>query len=393
MHIALVDDQPLILAILREQLEAVGATGVLEFTSGSAALAHLAQGQPAPEVVFCDLNMPGMDGMQFMRHLAKLGYQGGLVLMSMEERRILDAAERVARAHNLRVLGTLQKPLLAAEIQAVLAVVPDLAPAARPRRIEPAELRRAIDGAELVNHYQPTVRLADGALAGVECLVRWRHPTHGLVYPDAFIELAEQHGMIGDLTEVVIRGALRQIQQWAAAGLATEVAVNVSMDNLVQLDFVDRVSAMAHAAAMPASAITVEVTESRLMSDRLAALEVLTRLRLRRVSLYIDDFGTGHSSLAQLRDIPFTGLKIDRNFTHGAWRDAALGAIVGASVELATKLGMRTVAEGVEDEADWRFLRAAGCDLAQGYFIARPFPGEDLAPWLAAWRTRFRQPG
>jgi EAL domain-containing protein (putative c-di-GMP-specific phosphodiesterase class I)/FixJ family two-component response regulator len=357
MRIVLVDDQPLILAILREQLEAVDGHRVVEFTSGSEALAYLSRCEPAADVVFCDLNMPRMDGVQFMRHLAQLGYQGGLVLISVEDRRILDSAERVARAHDLRVLGTLQKPLRSEEVRGVLTAAPVAAPAVRPRRVEPAELSMALQRDELVNYYQPKVHLADGALAGVECLVRWQHPAYGLICPDAFIGLAEQHGMIEALTDRVIQGALRQMRDWAATGLETEVAVNVSMDNLVQLDFIDRLTHSALAAGMPLSAITLEVTESRLMSNRLAALEVLTRLRLRRVSLYIDDFGTGHSSLAQLRDIPFTGLKIDRDFVHGAWRDAALGAIVGASMELAKNLGMRTVAEGIEDRQDWTFLR------------------------------------
>ncbi|MGQ0653284.1 MAG: EAL domain-containing response regulator [Betaproteobacteria bacterium] len=393
MRIVMVDDQPLILAILREQLEEIGGASVVEFTTGADALAYLSRPDAAVDVLFCDLNMPAMDGVQLMRHLADISFQGGLVLISMEERRILDTAMRVARAHNLRVLGALQKPLQPAEVRAVLAAAPAFAPAARARSIEPAELRSAIERAELVNHYQPKVRLADARLAGVECLVRWQHPAHGLVYPDAFIALAEQHGMIDDLTTVVLRAALRQVRQWSAAGLDTSVAVNVSMDNLAALDFADRLACEADAAGVALSALRLEVTESRLMSNRLAALEVLTRLRLRRIDLYIDDFGTGHSSLAQLRDIPFTGLKIDRNFVHGAWRDPDLRAIVGASLEMAKKLGMQAVAEGVEDDKDWAFLRAAGCDLAQGHFIARPFPSGALRQWAADWASRPPPPG
>ena len=391
MRIVIVDDQPLILAILREQLEAIdNAAEVATFTGGSEALAEIARAAPPVDFVFCDLNMPGMDGVQFVRHLAGGGFKGGLVLMSIEDRRILDAAASLARAHDLRLVAALQKPLRTADVRRLLSSVPASARAQGGPAISAESLRRALEGDQLVNHYQPKVHLADGSLAGVECLVRWQHPEQGLVYPDAFIALAEENDLIDDLTLVVLRTALRDMKAWMEMGLQTRVAVNLSMDSLAHVEFADRVAREVEEAGVPVSLITLEVTESRLMNNRVAALEVLTRLRLKRFELYIDDFGTGHSSLAQLRDIPFSGLKIDRNFVHGACRDPALSAIVGASLEMAKKLGMRSVAEGVEDQEDWQFLLASGCDLAQGYFIAKPFAAEALPGWSAA---RERRPG
>jgi EAL domain-containing protein (putative c-di-GMP-specific phosphodiesterase class I) len=184
---------------------------------------------------------------------------------------------------------------------------------------------------------------------------------------------------------------LRQARIWQDAGLHLCVAVNVSMDNLISLEFPDFVAQAVRQAGVPPTSLLLEVTESRLMKDPLAALDILTRLRLKHISLSIDDFGTGHSSLAQLRDIPFDELKVDRGFVHGAGRDPSLRALFEASLGMARQLGMKTVAEGVEDREDWDFLRLAGCDTAQGYFIARPMPGEELPCWIDDWDDRYRQ--
>lgn len=215
------------------------------------------------------------------------------------------------------------------------------------------------------------------------------------MFPDQFIAMAEEHGLIDALTGVVLTGALRQARLWQDAGLSLHVAVNVSMDNLAALEFTDFVVREVGKAGVPLTSLVLEVTESRLMKDSLGPLDILARLRLKRIGLSIDDFGTGHSSLAQLRDIPFDELKVDRSFVHGAYRDASLRAIVEASLGMARQLGMKTVAEGVEEQADWDFLRAAGCDLAQGYFIAKPMPAADLAGWIADWDahpTPWRRP-
>jgi EAL domain-containing protein (putative c-di-GMP-specific phosphodiesterase class I) len=209
-----------------------------------------------------------------------------------------------------------------------------------------------------------------------------------MVFPDQFIGLAEANGLIDDLTRVVLDGALSQIKLWDKAGLTLKVAINVSMDNLTSLSFADFVATQAAAAGVSPQSVVLEVTESRLMQDTRAALEILTRLRLKRFHLSIDDFGTGNSSLAQLRDIPFNELKIDQSFVHGAWANDTLRALFDSSLNLAKQLGMDTVAEGVEDRADWDFLRKTECRLAQGYFIAKPMPASALNDWMEDWHER-----
>lgn len=223
-------------------------------------------------------------------------------------------------------------------------------------------------------------------MIGVETLVRWNHPRNGLVFPERFIAIAEQHGLINELTQTVLSAALRQLRAWRDRGLALQVAVNVSMENLRTLAFPDWVAEQLAAAGLPAGSLILEITESQLMVDKVASLDTLSRLRLKQVGLSIDDFGTGHSSLSLLRDIPFSELKVDRSFVHGASYDASLRAIVEASLAMARQMGLTTVAEGVEEKADWEFLRSAGCDQAQGFMIARPMPAVRLPGWLDHWR-------
>lgn len=395
MKILLVDDEAFALKLLMHQLASLGFRNVTPVSGGAEALALIAGGARF-NLVLTDLQMPGMDGVEFLRALTQTGYDGELVLVSGEDKRILKTAEQLARIHGLRVLGRLRKPVEPERLAEVLARHAD-AVAARPcpddRCYGPDELRRAIATGELVCHCQPKVSLTTGALSGVEILVRWQHPEDGLVFPDRFIGVAEEHGLIDDLTRSVLRDALRQTRAWLDAGRKMHVAVNISMDNLDNLDFPDFVVAAAQEMDVSLSTMVLEVTESRLMKDMRAPLDILARLRLKHVDLSIDDFGTGHSSLAQLCDLPFNELKIDRGFVHGAWRDMQLATICDASLDIARKLGMRSVAEGVEDIEDWKFLRAHGCDIAQGYFISRPMPMAALAGWLPEWERRHRELG
>jgi EAL domain-containing protein (putative c-di-GMP-specific phosphodiesterase class I) len=222
----------------------------------------------------------------------------------------------------------------------------------------------------------------------MEALVRWMHPRHGMVYPNDFIGVAEECGAIDALTEWVMQEAMRQLGRWQEAGLQTHMAANVSMENLRSPGFAARLGAWMRETAVPPAHVTLEITESRLMSPSPAPLESLVRLRMQGFGLSIDDFGTGHSSLAQLRDVPFTELKIDRGFVHGARHNQIIRPILEGSIGIAKRLGMRSVAEGVETEDDWHLLRDIGCDLAQGWYIARAMPPEQVPAWLRRWEAR-----
>ncbi|MHB1291568.1 MAG: EAL domain-containing response regulator [Sulfuricella sp.] len=393
IRILVLDDEPFMLKLLTHMLAKLEFTTVTTCDSGSVALESFDSPNGPPDLILLDLNMPEMDGVEFVRKLVEHHYAGSLILVSGEDERMQQSVEKLVQAHKIQVLGHLHKPPtlegLAVLLEKRVATTQD-GPRAAKKVYGADELRAAIANGELVNYYQPKVAVATGRVVGVETLVRWRHPQDGMVFPDQFIGVAEAHGLIDDLTRAVLTGALARAKVWQEAGLALRIAINVSMDNLASLDFPDFVARLAVEAGVAPQEVVLEVTESRLMWDTRAALEILSRLRLKRFHLSIDDFGTGHSSLAQLRDIPFDELKIDQSFVHGAWANETLRAMYDASLGLARQLGMEVVAEGVEDMDDWDLLRRTGCDLAQGYFIARPMPAADLPGWMVDWQERVR---
>ena len=392
IKILILDDEPFMLKLLSRMLENLGYTAVATCDNGRAALELVDSPDDSPNLILLDLNMPEMDGLEFVRHLVERRYAGSLILVSGEDERMQQAAEKLAGAHKITVLGHLHKPATPEGLAELIGkwMPPQQDKPRAERKVYGAdELRAAIANGELVNYYQPKVRTATGLVMGVETLVRWRHPVDGMVFPDQFIGVAEAHGLIGDLTHVILTNALIQAKLWQDAGLTLQVAVNLSMDNLASPDYTDFVVGLAAKAGVPPQAMKLEVTESRLMEDLRIPLEILTRLRLKRFRLSIDDFGTGNSSLAQLRDLPFDELKIDQSFVHGAWSNEKLRAMFDSSLSLAKQLGIESVAEGVEDQADWDFVRQRGCDIAQGYFIAKPMPAADLPAWIESWQNNF----
>ena len=243
-------------------------------------------------------------------------------------------------------------------------------------------LRRAVEDGELVMHYQPKVSFPSGEAVGMEALVRWRHPQRGLVMPDEFLGLAEQSGLMRQLTESVLAQSLSQAAAWWRQGLELQVAVNVSVRDLADVGFVDALSRLLAVHRLPARALQLEITEHVLMADpaRMSqALEALARLG---VSLSLDDFGTGYSSLVHLKRLPVSEIKIDRSFVHRMTDDADDAAIVRSIVELGHALGLRVVAEGVEDPGTWVALQALRCDAAQGWLISPAVPAEEITGWL-----------
>lgn len=393
MKILLIDDEPFALKLLSHQLAILGYDKVTFCGRGHDALSLLENGVDDIDLIFCDLQMPEMDGVELVRHLGRIGYSGSLILTSGEDERLLQTAETLAKAQQLHVLGTLMKPVVPSALGQLLeAKFPSVVTPASPnQKTYPAdELLWAIAEGQLVNYYQPKVDLTSGMVTGVEALVRWQHPDDGLVLPAQFIPTAEEHELIDDLTKTVLTNALRQTRLWHENGLPLQVAINIPIEHLYSLDFPDYVARMVEKAGVPLSSLLLEVTEIGLMKNSLPSLDILTRLRLKRIFLSIDDFGSHHASLTQLRNIPFDEIKINRTFVHGASRDISLNAIYMASLELSRQLGMKTVAEGVEDQEDWDFVRASGCDMAQGYFIARPMPAAEVSGWLVDWEDRQR---
>jgi diguanylate cyclase (GGDEF) domain len=252
-----------------------------------------------------------------------------------------------------------------------------------------AELRHSIDGANLVLHYQPKVATVDGAVVGVEALLRWQHPKLGLLMPAAFLPAAESTELIIPLTDWVVDAACRQAATWHSEGRDLPIAVNVSARCLRDSAFADRVLATLMRYRLPAKLISIEVTETAVISDPARAAATLRRLAERGMSISIDDFGVGYTSLGHLDQLPIDEIKIDRQFVAPLVTGPDAGAVVRAVVSLGHELGMTVVAEGVEDDITFATLKDLGCDLAQGYGIARPAPVDQLEQWLA---TRVIEP-
>jgi len=250
-----------------------------------------------------------------------------------------------------------------------------------------AELRTAMTTDQLVVHYQPKIDLDTGQVHSVEALVRWNHPTRGLLYPDAFLNLVEESGLMPTLTRVVLAQALDQAAAWHTQGQPLTVAVNLSASSLVDHDLPRQVASMLAARDVSPRALQLEITEEFLMADRDRARSILTQLRNSGVQISVDDFGTGYSSLSYLRDLPIDELKLDQSFVLPMTENGRTATLVASTIALAHSLGLRMVAEGVETDAAYTELTRLGCDQAQGYFMSRPVPAAELDHWLSNRRV------
>ena len=261
--------------------------------------------------------------------------------------------------------------------------VPESRKEIRRRLVLSTQLHQAIKNEELLLYGQPKVSFATGEICGLEALLRWSHPEHGMVPPAEFVQLAEQTGLIKSLTDWVMETAVRQSHAWAREDRGpTPIAVNLSAHNLRELDLAERLGTLLSGCGVDASQLHLELTESALMEDPARALRVLEELHEMGLALFIDDFGTGYSSLSYLQKLPVDAIKIDKSFVHGMSNDSDSAVIVRSTIELAHSLGLEVVAEGIEDQATWDSLHELGCDVAQGYFISRPMPMGEFGTWL-----------
>ncbi|MBK1614741.1 diguanylate cyclase [Rubrivivax gelatinosus] len=368
----------------------LGVRRVHEAPGGAEALALLQELKPPPQVVFVDLEMPEMDGIELIETMQRRGHLLPLVVLSARDGALIHSVEVLAREIGMPVLAALSKPLARDALAAVLLRQARPRPHRRPDAQLPpaADLAEAIRTGQVAVHYQPKVDLRTGLLRGVEALARWRHPVAGDVPAGGFVELAENSGLIRDLSYSVIDSALACVAYWNARGLRMSMALNLSPRLLGAPDLVGELLARVQGHGLEPPQIVFELTEGSVVQSYDGGIGVLTRLRLKGFGLSIDDFGTGYASMSQLARIPFSELKIDRRFVHGASVRHAQRMLVESALETARRFELVSVAEGVECLADWQLLQNAGCNVAQGYLIARPMPAEDLPGWLKSHQAR-----
>jgi len=390
-----VEDSPLQRSYLVDLLFQIGFGLVLEASDGNEALSVLARHQGPVFLVLTDLAMPGMDGIELTCQLSERGLAQNLIVVSARDPRLLEVVESMRSTDSGRgLLGTLAKPVRVEDLTELLlrAGQPEAEHAA-PYSQQPdlEELETALREQQFVAYFQPKISVRSGHLKGVEALARWRHPRRGLLGPQHFIAALEGTPLMAGFTLSMARQTVRQLARWQGAGLpALSASINLSADNLAERGFVDSLAALAAEARVSPSSLVWEVTETTVMRQLSAALTNMGRLRLMGFGLAMDDFGIGYSSIHQFSRCPFTELKIDRAFVNGAAHWSNRRAVLNSAIELGRRLGMGTVAEGVETEADWLLLRTLGCDVAQGFLLARPMPAEELIDWTLRERPRLR---
>ncbi|WP_337997503.1 EAL domain-containing response regulator [Oleispirillum naphthae] len=388
-RVLIVDDNAFARSVGRRALAAAGVNSILDAASGQEAFDLLGRAGQTIDVVFCDLMMPDMDGIQLVRIAATLANPPSFVFLSGADATVLAAAENTARARGLRVLGAIEKPLTPKAVRRVLVRRDDLPPPPeadqKPVDLTPQEMDAALAKNQFLLYFQPKVSLTDGSIVGFESLVRWQHPELGLILPDAFISMAERSGRIGPLTEVTTKLALKQCAAWASIGLYPKVSVNLSAHMLVDLDLPDRMAGEAERSGVDPRQLILEVTESGLFQNKANTLDILARLHMKGFPLSIDDFGTGYSCMEQLRSVPFSEMKIDRVFVMGAAGNSRARTILESSAALGRSLQMCVVTEGVETQEDWDTVCMAGADVVQGFFIARPMAAELVPAWMSAF--------
>jgi EAL domain-containing protein (putative c-di-GMP-specific phosphodiesterase class I)/CheY-like chemotaxis protein len=377
------DDDPQILEIVAGMAEQAGYRSMTD-TQPDRLLAALPSQHP--RLIVLDLQMPRMDGIQVLRALAEMKTTAGIVLLTGMDERTMAAAEGYAQARGLNMVATLQKPFVPEDLLAILKEAGDSL-----ADLKPEDLRDAIFNEDLVVHYQPTIRrFADGSwdVAAMEALLRWNHPTKGLLTPDRFIELGETNGLGSAMTDFVIQRGIEQLKGWQLLRINLGLRINISAGLIADLDFPDRLEATLSAHDIDPSLLTLEITETAMLGQNSDMFDIMTRLRVKNVNLAIDDFGIGYSSLTQLFAMPFNEMKIDKSLMMRTPQSKEASIMVAALVDLAHKLNLTVCAEGVETQEALRYLADIGCDSAQGFYISQPIPATEVKDVVRRWAHR-----
>ncbi|MBC3872553.1 EAL domain-containing protein [Undibacterium flavidum] len=377
LHILVVEDDTFQRRTLLSMLRSLGATTVSESANGKVALDLIRQSAAKPvNVTICDLQMPEMDGMEFLRHLGQEGYDVAIIIASALDSKLLTSVGRMTRMHGIKLLGTIEKPITLERLKELLnrhdLLVSKWQQPHDAITFSIAEIREGIELAQFEPFFQPKIDLRTGRLVGAEALARWIHPVHGVISPYAFIPLLEHSGDIDALTFLILEKSARACKTLLAQGHPLTISVNLSLSSLDKAGLAEKIVEIVNNAGIDADCIVLEVTESAVMTEVAIALENLARLSMNGFALSIDDYGTGYSSLQQLTRIPFSELKIDQCFVKDCTDNPEMSIVVKSSIDLAHKLGIKSVAEGAETQQDWDTLKMMGADTVQGYFIAKP---------------------
>ncbi|MGC9386546.1 MAG: EAL domain-containing response regulator [Hydrogenovibrio sp.] len=398
--VLIVEDSKTQRVLLETLCADLGIATVLSAKNGRQAIDKL-MSVPQIDLVICDLELPKIDGIEMLYLIGKRRKNFALLVMSGREQSLISAVELMAKSEGFYTLGAHKKPVKESDLTAVLHRFnrDELSritqrfnrdqlshilqsKAYKQTQISPADIKAALLDNQFALHFQPKVSCKKQTLQGVEALIRWQHPLHGMVSPGEFIPMAVEYNLIDLITLWVIQKAISTLDDWHKKGLKTRISVNLSAKSFEGPGFAQQVLNLLSERKIDPKRLVFEVTETELIRDIGMALRLLTKLRLCGFGLSIDDYGTGQSSIKQLTQIPFTELKVDRSLIDGIHAQDHLKVIFESTLRMSHKLNIEVVAEGIEKVADWQYLANSGCDLAQGFLICPPVSEEVLRKWV-----------
>jgi EAL domain-containing protein (putative c-di-GMP-specific phosphodiesterase class I)/DNA-binding SARP family transcriptional activator len=374
-------------------LRNLGVGTVADADDGIAALGLLASSS-LPDVILCDLDMPGMDGVEFIRHVAEGELACAVIIASALDAKVIHAVQAVGEGYGLQVLGTIEKPLTARRLGELLATY---RPRPRSRGASPPsdasggapvtgfEVATALAAGRITFHLQPAVDVATGQVAAADTVPRWFEPDRGWVPPDEFLAVIDRERLRPDLAARGLELAAAQVRLHAGAGLDLGVSVDLAPDGLHDTGLADRVAQVVRTAGADPARVTFELDERAFRNASGAALGILTRLRVKGFGVCLDGFGTGHAPIERLRGVPLTEVKLDPVLVTGAASDPQRARALEEAVDIGRELGATVVGDGCANADDLRLLLGLGCDRVQGAFVAEPMPGPELPGWVAGW--------
>jgi len=391
----IVDDEPDIVALLKDIAKDIFPQ-IKVFIDSSEFMNKKTSNE---DIIILDIKMPKMDGVEVLRMLSAKDCRSRIILISGFDKGVLNSTAMLGQQLGLQIVGQISKPADPNDIHELLSRLScestDENPSSTPPQLSAKqhfdfskkEMIDAINNKQLILHYQPQVDLQTKELISVEALVRWEHPEFGLIAPDNFLPFMDKYKLLGNLTSYVIKMAIEQESTWEQYGYDIDISINICASNVTTLSLPEQLESLINKMAIKPSKVCFEVTESELMGELISSVDTLTRMRLKGFNLSIDDFGTGYSSLLQLYRIPFNELKIDRSFITNLLTSSESQVIVDTCITLGHKLGMKVVAEGIEDKGTLDLLISMGCDIGQGYYISKPLSRVNILYWLHEYKA------
>lgn len=385
-QILLIDDDPTQIAILTAYFASIGIQDIHSAIDGSQAKNILETQETPFDFIFTDLGMPNTDGFELLKYLGANSFTGKVIIISGHEHILLESASSLGKMYGLAIIGQIRKPLTKQALDRLTAETDTLKTSgvrSNQPTIDPNHISEAIYNREIIPHYQPKVDLLSGRIIGAEALARWIDPQHGVISPATFLPVAEECGLMSQLTMSIFHQTMADYKNNMEAWTGKKISVNLTPDLLQTASLPNTLENMVSEYGLKVSSICIEITESGIIDFDPTVVEVLSRLRIKGFDLSIDDFGTGAANIANLKAFPYNELKIDQSFVNNVLTDAFSAETVRTSISLARQLGLRIVAEGIENEDVLKYVKSKGIDQAQGYLFSKPVPAADITRMFA----------